>query len=278
MFRSLCAAICCAMLAGIAATPARAGQADGKTLDDAHRLFYNARYEEAAALAESLRASPGGHDLANDEMRTTALLFVLRGLLKGQDAHNGEYKDKALKACARCPEVLKSFEADLHHGQAMARGMLKTNPADQTALFYLGKLDLNYVWLNLGLLGKKTGWDEYWEARKSLDAVLKANPKHVRARVSRGWIDFIVNTRMPWGTRWVLGGGNKKKGLAAVREGAAMATDEFSHAEAEFALWDMLLRDKNIPEATEVARRIARAFPENTEVAVFLKSRAAATK
>jgi tetratricopeptide (TPR) repeat protein len=273
MIRSLRAAVCCAILAlAISAAPARAGQ----SLDDAHRLFYNARYEEAAALAESLRALPGGHDLANDEMRTTALLFVLRGLLKGQDAHNGEDKDKALKACVRCPEVLKSFEADLHHGQAMARAILKTNPADETALFYLGKLDLNYVWLNLGLLGKKTGWDEYWEARKSLDAVLKANPKHVRARVSRGWIDFIVNTRMPWGTRWVLGGGNKKKGLAAVREGAAMATDEFSHAEAQFALWDMLLRDKNIPEATEVAKRIAQKFPANTEVAVFLKTRATA--
>ena len=35
----------------------------------------------------------------------------------------------------------------------------------------------------------------------------------------------------------------------------------------------MLLRDKNIAEATEVAKRIAQAFPENTEVAVFLKTR-----
>jgi hypothetical protein len=272
MIRSLGAAVCCAILAlAFSAAPAA-----GQSLGDAHRLFYNARYEEAAALAESLRASPGGHDLANDEMRTTALLFVLRGLLKGQDAHNGDDKDKALKACVRCPDVLKAFDADLHHGQAMAREILKTKPGDETALFYLGKLDLNYVWLQLGLLGKKTGWDEYWEARKSLDAVLKANPKHVRARVSRGWIDFIVNTRMPWGTRWVLGGGNKKKGLAAVREGAAMATDEFSHAEAEFALWDMLLRDKNIPEATEVAKRIAQKFPANSEIAVFLKTRATA--
>ncbi len=252
------------------------GQTPGPTLDDARRLFYNARYEEAAALGQSLRAS-GTHDLANDEMRTTALLFVLRGLLKGQDAHNGD-KAELLKKCAKCPEVLATFETDLHHGQAMARAMLTANPADETALFYLGKLDLNYVWLQLGLLGKKTGWDEYWEARKSLDAVLKANPKHVRARVSRGWIDFIVNTRMPWGTRWVLGGGNKKKGLAAVREGAAMAADEFSHAEAEFALWDMLLRDKNLVEATEVAKRIAQAFPENTEVAVFLKTRATPSK
>ena len=289
MLRSLVAAACWALVAlTVSAAPLYAqpagqttalaqlappAQAEARTLADAQRLFYNARYEEAAALALALRAS-GTQDLANDEVRTTALLFVLRGLLKGQDSHNGDDKAEALKRCARCPEVLASFDADLHHGQGLARTMLKTNPADETALFYLGKLDLNYVWLQLGLLGKKTGWDEYWEARKSLDAVLKANPKHVRARVSRGWIDFIVNTRMPWGTRWVLGGGNKKKGLAAVREGAAMATDTFSHAEAEFALWDMLLRDKNIPEATEVARRIAKSFPENSEVAAFLATRA----
>jgi tetratricopeptide (TPR) repeat protein len=244
-------------------------QANGNPLDAVHRLFYNARYEEAAALALSLRES-GAHDLANDEARTTALLFVLRGLLKGADAHNGENKAEALKRCIKCPEVLAAFNADLHHGQALGRAMLKVNPKDETALFYLGKLDLNYVWLQLGLLGKKTGWDEYWEARRSLEELLKVNPRHVRGRVARGWIDFIVNTRMPWGTRWVLGGGNKKKGLAAVREAAAMDADPYSHAEAEFALWDMLLRDKNIPAATEVARRIAKDFPENKEVAAFL--------
>ena len=269
--RTLCA---CAVLTMVAlAAPVAAQQPEGATLADAQRLFYNAHYEESAALAVSLRQRLG-QDLANDEMRTTALLFVLRGLLKGQDSHNGENKAEALKRCVKCPEVLAAFEADLHHGQGIAREILKKTPADETALFYLGKLDLNYVWLQLGLLGKKTGWDEYWEARKSLDAVLKENPKHVRARVARGWIDFIVNTRMPWGTRWVLGGGNKKKGLAAVREGAGMPTDQFSHAEAEFALWDMLVRDKDLPAATEVAQRIAKAFPENAEVAAFLKSRA----
>jgi tetratricopeptide (TPR) repeat protein len=276
MTRSLRRAACCVVAVTIGVAPLRAAQTQRPTLADAQRLFYNARYEQAAALALSLRAS-GPQDLANDEVRTTALLFVLRGLLNGLDSHAGDKQDKqaALKRCAKCPDVLAAFELDLHHGQEIARALLKTTPGDDTALFYLGKLDLNYVWLQLGLLGKKTGWDEYWEARKSLDAVLKANPQHVRARVARGWIDFIVNTRMPWGTRWLLGGGNKKKGLAAVREGAAMATDPFSHAEAEFALWDMLLRDKNLPEATEVARRIAKAFPENSEVAVFLKSQPA---
>jgi tetratricopeptide (TPR) repeat protein len=272
MTRFLRGAVCCTVAAAaVAGAPATAAQADRPTLRDAQRLFYNARYEEAAALALSLRAAET-QDLASDEVRTTALLFLLRGLLNGQDAHNGD-KAEALKRCARCPDVLAAFEADLHHGQGLARAMLKANPGDETALFYLGKLDLNYVWLQLGLLGKKTGWDEYWEARTSLDALLKANPAHVRARVSRGWIDFIVNTRMPWGTRWVLGGGNKKKGLATVREASEIATDPFSHAEAEFALWDMLLRDKKEPEAIEVARRIAQSFPENSEVAVFLKTR-----
>jgi hypothetical protein len=244
--------------------------AGAQALADAQQLFFNAHYEQAAALAKELRKS-GTQDLANDEVRTTALLFQLRGLLKGQDANNAQSnKDAVLKACVKCPAVMASFTEDLQHGQALARTMLKANPNDPVALFYLGKLDLNYVWLQLGLLGKKTGWDEYWEGRKSLDALLKIEPKHVRGRIARGWIDYIVNTRMPWGTRWILGGGNKKKGLATIREAAAAEADPFSHAEAEFALWDILLRDKNVPDAVVVARRIAAAFPENGEVSAFL--------
>jgi tetratricopeptide (TPR) repeat protein len=244
------------------------------TLADAQRLFYNARYQEAADLALKLRDTDG-HTLANDEVRTTALLFVLRGMLKGQDAYNEGNKSAALKACTLCPDVIAAFTRDLQHGQALAREKLKLAPDDETALFYLGKLDLNFVWLHLGLLGKKTGLDEYREARRSLDALLKLNPTHVRGKVARGWIEFIVATRMPWGTRWMLGGGNKKKGLAMVREAAETPSDPFSRAEAEFGLWDMHLRDKNIPAAIEVARRIAEAFPGNSEVAAFLATRSA---
>lgn len=245
------------------------------TLTDAYRLFYNARYEEAAALAMELRAA-GPQDLENDEVRTSALLFHLRGLLNGQDAldnDNKSQKDQALKRCAKCAEVMASFMTDLHHGQALAKATLKTNPNDEQALFFLGKLDLNYVWLELGLLGHKTGWDEYWEARKSLDAVLKQNPNHVRARVARGWIDYIVNTRMPWGTRWILGGGNKKRGMASVREATTMEADAWTRAEAEFALWDMNVREKNFADATRLAQKLGRQFPENREVARFLARR-----
>jgi hypothetical protein len=255
---------------------AQAPQPPDQTLQDAYRLFYNAHYEEAAALAVSLRAG-GTQDLENDEVRTSALLFQLRGLLNGQDARDNDKSDKgeALKRCAKCPEVMGAFMADLHHGQALARSRLKTKPDDEEALFFLGKLDLNFVWLELGLLGHKTGWDEYWEGRKSLDAVLKQNPNHVRARVARGWIDYIVNTRMPWGTRWLLGGGNKKRGIAAVREATIMEADPYTRAEAEFALWDMNVREKNFDVATELAQKLARNFPDNQEVARFLVARGA---
>jgi hypothetical protein len=244
------------------------------TLADAQRLFFNAHYEESARVAQAVR-TPGAPDLAIDELRTTALLFTLRGLLGGQDARDGD-KAAAWKACVRCADVLAAFTADYTHGRTAAQAILKANPKDETALFYLGKLDLNYVWLQLGLLGKKTGWDEYWEARHSLDAVLKSNPRHVRARVARAWIDYIVNTRMPWGTRWVLGGGNKKKALATLREAAAADANWAEHAEAEFALWDMLVREKNTAQAAEVARRIGRSFPDNSEVAAYLRSQPAA--
>src|SRR5436190_14462711 len=61
------------MLVIILTTAARAQdvQVPAPTLTDAYRLFYNARYEEAAALAMALRAA-GGQDLENDEVRTSA--------------------------------------------------------------------------------------------------------------------------------------------------------------------------------------------------------------
>ena len=234
-------------------------------LSDAQNLFYNGHYEAAAALALSLRAS-AGPDLANHELRASALLFQLKALLKADD----DGKDEAFKRCGPCSALMTSFLTETGQGRGLARTMLAARPKDEAALFYLGKLDLNYVWLQLGLLGRKTGWDEYWEARHSLDAVLKLNPRHVRARVARAWIDYIVDTKMPWGTRWVLGGGNRKRALAAMRSAAASETDFFSHVEAEFALWDVQVRERDMAQAADVARRLARDFPENRELALFL--------
>jgi hypothetical protein len=234
------------------------------TLDDAQRLFYNGRYEAAAALAGELCAADMEH-LDACELRTSTLLFQIKRAL-GDPAD----KDKAWKACAICPDLMTAFLADVNKGQLVARARLQAVPDDERALFLLGKLDLNYVWLQLGTLGRKTGWHEYWEARRSLDKVLAQNPKNVRALVARAWIDYIVDTKMPRGTRWLLGGGDKKRGLLVVRNAADAGSDFFSQAEAGFALWDMQLREKDLKGAVASARDLLRDFPENRELKRFL--------
>jgi tetratricopeptide (TPR) repeat protein len=232
-------------------------------LAPAQAAFYSARYEQAAALTLD-QCAAGRFEAC--ELRTSALHFEIKRALG--DAKD---KNKALKECAKCQGLLDAFLVDIARGQTAARAVLAAQPADPTALFFLGKLDLNYVWLHLGTLGRKTGWDEYWEARKSVEAVLKTDPQHVRAKVARAWIDYIVDTRMPRGTRWVLGGGNKKRALSALHEAAKADTDFYTAAEAKFALWDIQVREKNFKEAVVVARDLVKDFPTNTDLPKFLQ-------
>jgi len=242
------------------------------TVDEGRRLFFNARYREAAELALSCQPSNADEELARDELRASGLLFQLRSLLESRDPKRPD-RPQALERCAQCGELIAAFMAVTEQGQQAARKRLQASPSDAVALFFLGKLDLNYVWLQLGPLHRRTGWNEYWEARRSLDAVLKADPDHVRARVARAWIDYIVDTRIPWGVRWVLGGGDKKKALAVLRVTAGDDAGEYDHAEAMFSLWEMLVRERQVAEATAIAERLAAMFPENSEVATFLQAR-----
>jgi hypothetical protein len=234
------------------------------TLEDAQAMFYNGRYADAASVTTDL-CTPDVIGLAACELRSSALLFQLRRALG-----DSPDKEKTFTQCRACAELLSTFVAETRRGQGIARARLKAHPEDEETLFFLGKLDLNYVWLQLGTLGRKTGWDEYWEARRSLDKVLKQNPGNVRAKVARAWIDYIVDTKMPRGTRWLLGGGNKKRGLRAVGEAAIADADLFVRAEAGFALWDMQVRERNIAEALVTAGRLAQDFPANPELRKFI--------
>jgi hypothetical protein len=238
--------------------------ADG--LAAAQREYYNARYESAARLTLAPCATDV-NGLAACELRTAALLFQIKAALGPH-----ENKNRAWKDCAACAGLLSAFEVALERGQALARARIQTHPADDETLFLLGKLDLNYVWLQLGTLGRRTGWDEYWEGRRALDTVLSRQPSHVRARVARGWIDYIVATKMHRGTRWVLGGGNKKRGMLAIREAAGAEADFFTRTEACFALWDIQVRERDTSGALATATALIRDFPENEELKRFIEA------
>ena len=234
-----------------------------EALTGARAAFYNASFEHAAALTLALCTAD---DADACELRSSALLMEIKRAIG-----DPKDKDKAFKACEKCRGLLDAFLRDTARGQAAARARLKANSSDEAAQFLLGKLDLNYVWLQLGTLGHKTGWDEYWEARRTLDAILKKNPQHVRAKVARAWIDYIVDTRMPRGMKWVLGGGNKKRAMVALGEAAKADTDVYTSAEARFGLWDVLVREKNFPQAVALAQELAKDFPENTDLPKFLE-------
>ena len=268
--RSLRGPVAVAALTLLLAWPAHAQMAShpgAQTLDEAQHLFYSGRYESSAAIALALhQADPS--NLAAFELRTSALHFQIKramGPLTDKDD-----REKAFKACGTCPGLLKVFLDDTEAGRTAARALVAKNEKDESALFYLGKINLNYVWLQLGTLGKRTGWNEYWEARKSLDAALKLNPQHARARLARAWIDYIVDTKVKFGLKWILGGGSKKEGLVTIRAMAMGEAKPYEKAEAQFALWEIELREKNVPAAVAAAKLVARDFPDNEELTRFL--------
>ena len=247
-------------------------QGGGQTIDrpelaEVQRLFYSGSYEAASSLALQIRAAHPD-DLDSYETRASTLHFEIKRAL-----HDAAGNDIPYQQCTACPQMLKQFLEETAKGQTVARARLQADPQDDTAQFFLGKLDLNYVWLHLGTIGRKTGWNEYWEARRSLDAVLKRNPGHVRARTARAWMEYIVATKTSIATRWLLGGGNRKRALMWVREAASANADLYVHTEAEFALWEMLVRERNFPDAVIVARRLVKDFPENRELIAFLKAK-----
>lgn len=248
----------------VAGAAAAAPQDAPATLEPAQRLFYNGEYEEAAALALAAREVDPSN-LEASEIRTSALHFAIK-----QALGPGDNRERAWKACARCQHLLSEFLTELHLGRTEARARLNRTPKDAEALFYLGKLDLNYVWLHLGTLGRRTGWSEYWEARRSLDAALALDPDHVRARVARAFMDYIVGTKVPRGVRWILGGGNRTRGLEGVREATLAEAPPLVQAEAMFALWDLQVRERRLSDAVVTARALARDFPANRELSKFL--------
>jgi hypothetical protein len=234
------------------------------TIAAAQHLFYSARFADAAAAALAARANHPT-DLEGYELRSSALLFQIKRVLEVP-----ANPKRSLDQCASCARLMADFQEDVSRGLEIARARVRANAGDTEAMFYVGKLNLNWVWLHLGTLGRRTGWNQYWEARRSLEAVLKQQPDNVRAIVARAWIEYIVGTRVPRGTRWLLGGGNRTRALAAMRDAAAMPAERFVAAEAGFALWEMQVREQRLEDAATTARTLLDDFPANEELRRFV--------
>jgi hypothetical protein len=274
--------VLCALVGALLGGPAAAGQSAvvaatagihagsepaGGLLEDAQRLFYMARFAEAAesALTHTTAASTA---LAAYELRTSALHFQIRRAMG-----TGKDRKAALAACAVCPPLLETFFSEITRGTKAARARLVEAPHDEEAMYYLAKLDLNYLWMQLSTLGHRTGWDQYWESKRLIEAVLTRQPMHLRTLVARAWMDYIVGTRVPWGARWVMGGGNRDRALSTLRAAPREQAGFYATVEADFALWEMLAREGKHAEALPVARGLLSKFPENEDLQKFVRNR-----
>src|SRR5439155_335870 len=148
MIRRRVAAFLTTVVATLAIVAGSARSAGGQeptvpTLDAAQLMFYNGGYAAAAGAARAL-CTTDPDTLAACELRTSSLLFQLRRAIG--DAPD---REKAFAACQSCPALLSVFVAETRAAQEVARDRLKTHPGEEETLFFLGKLDLNYVWLQL---------------------------------------------------------------------------------------------------------------------------------
>jgi hypothetical protein len=256
------------LLAGtlLTARPQQGIATAAPALDGAQQLFYSGKYIEAIAATAPLRQVQASA-LSAYELRTSALHFRIKRLL-------GSAKDKeaAFKQCQPCPELLKEFMADVTAGRALAREGLKGAPRDEARLYLLAKLDLNEVWLNNSTLGRRKGFGLYKDARRGIDNVLAINASNLRARVAHAWIDYAVDTRIPFGLKWMFGGGDRKRALKNMREAAATKGGHWEEVEASFGLWEMLASEQMTNDALTVARELIVTFPENEELQRFIAS------
>ncbi len=272
--------VAAALVAIVSATPRRPGFATIRS-DPAGRV--------SPVLQRPLRGSSGAgavaprqRDAGSRERRGqdlgAALPAARAAQRSGRSRQGQRQQERGAETLHQVPgRAWRSFMTDLHHGQALARSRLKAKPDDEDALFFLGKLDLNFVWLELGLLGHKTGWDEYWEARRS-PRCRPETESQPRARPRRPRLDRL-HRQHPDAVGHTLGARRRQqearhRGSCAKRR--RWRRDPYTRAEAEFALWDMNVREKNFEVATAVAEKLARDFPENQEVAKFLAMRRAA--
>ena len=243
-----------------------------RTLGLAKEAFYNERYAEADALALKARGILP-REPESYELRTTVLLFRLKREL----GVNGQKANRAgISHCAACPGLLVAFEEDLRAGIREAERLRGDIRHRNRADFFLAKLRLNRIWLNLQVLDQKRGLGDYRDARHRLQEILAREPDHIRAVTAFAWIDYIVGDRN-YVFRKLLGGGDKDRAMASLYRALVLCEEggrnEFDCAEARFGLLEILKSEGRTGEERILAKKLFQRFPGNSGLARRTKER-----
>ena len=200
-------------------------------------------------------------NLATRELRTSALLFQVRRAIG-----SAKDKDKALKQCAACGALMDAFQVETARGLDLARARLKTHPGDDEALFFLGQIQPESrvaAPRDAGAqdrMGSSTG-------KRGRASTRSSHALHITlAHGSHAHGSTTSSTRgCRAGRAGCSAAATRSARCSRFAKRPAPTRTFFVHAEAAFALWDLHVREKDLVEATRLARDLARDFPENLE-------------
>jgi tetratricopeptide (TPR) repeat protein len=149
--------------------------------------------------------------------------------------------------------------------QEMCDQRIKANPQDKNAYFARGYARgmhaafitlVDHSWVSAARQGLA--------ARNDSEAALKIDPQYADAQMAVGIQQFAVAS-LPRFIRMMVGifgvGGNKEKGMAALREAAAHGTVTSVESRTTISLF--LRHDGKYPQALEVQRALAAQYPHD---------------
>ena len=137
-------------------------------------------------------------------------------------------------------------------------------------MYYLAKIDLNYLWMQFSTLGHRTGWDEYWEAKRP-DRGRAHEATHPPPGTGGPGVDGLHRGHAG-ALGHTVGDGRREPGPRAQdpAQCRSRAGDFYAKVEADFALWEMLAREGKRDEALPIAQGLLVKFPENEDLSKFV--------
>jgi tetratricopeptide (TPR) repeat protein len=232
--------------------------------------FYNLNYARAVQLFEKVAEKHPNDPFAINHLLTAVLfqeLYRMGALNTGEFANDSFVKAPVHNADPKAKERIKEL---VSRALRLEQKRLEASPNDVDALYARGVTRaqfstytalIEHAWFSA--LRNAVG------ARRDHERVLELSPGYVDAKLVVGAHNYVLGS-LPWGVKVAASlvglSGSKEKGIQLLQE-AAQGTGETA-VDAKAVLVLFLRREHRYPEALQVVRELAAAFPHNSLAAV----------
>ncbi|WP_245817811.1 tetratricopeptide repeat protein [Granulicella rosea] len=234
---------------------------------DGYEHFYNMDYDGAIARFDAVLKAHPQEPIAYDYL---LMAHIFRELYHQDLLDTTYYAHDSFLTTKRndvhvSDQERSRIESLTNTVETMCEQRIKANPQDKNAYFARGfGKGMHAAFITLVDHSWVTAAHQGLAARNDSEAALKIDPQYADAQMAVGIQQFAVAS-LPRFIRMMVGmfgvGGNKEKGLKALRESAAHGV--VTAVESRTTLSLFLRHDARYPEALEVQRGLATQFPHS---------------